>query len=81
MHHVALLPTLVGSVAALGLSMVRLNAFAGLGYAFTSENAKARLARMMAGPLLSWLLTRPDAAVLVQNPDDRVGSAEARRAT
>ena len=70
-HHVALLPTLVGSVAALGLSMVRLNAFAGLGYAFTSENAKARLARMMAGPLLGWLLTRPDTAVLVQNPDDR----------
>ena len=66
-HHVALVPTVVGSVAALGLPMHRLNAFAGLGYVFTSETAKARLARALAGPLLGWLLRRPGASVLVQN--------------
>ena len=65
------MPTVVGSVAALGLPMPRLNAFAGLGYVFTSETAKARLARMLASPMLGWLLRRPDTAVLVQNPDDR----------
>lgn len=70
-HHVALVPTVVGSVAALGLPMARLNAFAGLGYVFTSTTAKARLARIVAGPLLGWLLRRPDTPVLVQNPDDR----------
>ena len=70
-HHVALVPTVVGSVAALGLPMPRLNAFAGLGYVFTSETAKARLARALAAQVLGWLLRRPGASVLVQNPDDR----------
>jgi glycosyltransferase involved in cell wall biosynthesis len=70
-HHVALIPTVVGSLAALGLPMVRLNAFAGLGYVFASNAAKARFARLLAAPLLGWLLTRPDTFVLVQNPDDQ----------
>ncbi len=47
-HHVALVPTVVGSVAALGLPMARLNAFAGLGYVFTSDSVKARIMRMVA---------------------------------
>ena len=70
-HHVALVPTVAGSIAALGLPMQRLNAFAGLGYVFTSATVKARLVRAFAGPLLGWLLRRPGASVLVQNPDDR----------
>lgn len=70
-HHVALVPTVVGSIAALGLPMARLNAFAGLGYVFTSNTAKARLMRVLAAPLLAWLLRRFSAMVLVQNPDDR----------
>ena len=51
--------------------MARLNAFAGLGYIFTSDTLKAHLVRFMAKPLLSWLLKRSDTMVLVQNPDDR----------
>jgi glycosyltransferase involved in cell wall biosynthesis len=70
-HHVALVPTVVGSVAALGMPMARLNAFAGLGFIFTSDTLKARLVRLFASPLLSWLLRRPCTTVLVQNPDDR----------
>lgn len=70
-HHVALVPTVVGSVAALGLPMARLNAFAGLGYVFTSHSVKARIVRTVASPMLGWLLRRPDTMVLVQNPDDR----------
>jgi glycosyltransferase involved in cell wall biosynthesis len=69
-HHVALVPTLIGSLAALGLPVVRLKALAGLGYAFTSETAKARALRPFATLLLGWLLKRPRTAVLVQNPDD-----------
>jgi len=69
-HHVALVPTLIGSLAALGLPVVRLNALAGLGFAFTSETVKARAVRPLASLLLGWLLKRPHAAVLVQNPDD-----------
>ena len=50
--------------------MVRLNALAGLGFAFTSGTAKALAVRPVASFLLGWLLKRPDTAVLVQNPDD-----------
>ena len=50
-HHVALVPSIVGSLAALGLPMARLNAFAGLGFIFTSATAKARLVRAAAVPL------------------------------
>jgi len=69
-HHVALVPTLIGSLAALGLPVVRLNALAGLGFAFTSETGKARALRPLASLLLGWLLKRPHSTVLVQNPDD-----------
>ena len=70
-HHVALVPTAIGSAAALGLPLARLNALAGLGFVFTSETVKARLLRWIANPLLGWLLKRPNTAVLVQNLDDR----------
>ncbi len=70
-HHVALVPSVVGSIAALGLPMEKLNAFAGLGYIFTSSTAKARVVRLFAAPLLRWLLNRSNTTVLVQNPDDR----------
>jgi glycosyltransferase involved in cell wall biosynthesis len=69
-HHVALVPSLVGSLAALGLPIVRLNALAGLGFAFTSDSAKARAVRPLAKLLLGWLLKRADTTVLVQNSDD-----------
>lgn len=70
-HHVGLQPTIVGSMAATGLRCTRLNALAGLGYVFTSTTAKARLVRPILRALLQWVLSRPRAAVLVQNPDDR----------
>lgn len=73
-HHVALVPSVLGSIAALGLPMAKLNAFAGLGFAFTSNTPKARVIRAVAAPLLRWLLNRPATAVLVQNPDDRMAA-------
>jgi glycosyltransferase involved in cell wall biosynthesis len=69
-HHVALVPSLIGSLAALGLPIIRLNALAGLGFAFTSDTAKARIVRPMASLLLGRLFRRPGTSVLVQNPDD-----------
>ncbi len=70
-HHVALVPTIVGSFAALGLPIICLNALAGLGYAFTSRTLKAVVIRSVLERLLRYLLNRKHAAVLVQNPDDR----------
>ena len=69
-HHVAVVPAVVGSLAALGLPIVRLNALAGLGFTFTSDTTKARAVRPFARSLLRWLLKRPKTTVLVQNPDD-----------
>jgi glycosyltransferase involved in cell wall biosynthesis len=70
-HHVALAPTVVGSLAATGLGLPCLNALAGLGFAFTSTNVKARTMRLVVSTLLRSLLRRQRATVLVQNPDDR----------
>src|SRR6185312_13876944 len=69
LHHVALQPIIVGSLAAAGLRGVRLNALAGLGFAFTSSTSKARLVRPILRTLLQHVLGGPRAAVLVQNPD------------
>jgi glycosyltransferase involved in cell wall biosynthesis len=49
----------------------RLNAIAGLGFAFTSSTLKARLVRPILSAFLRYVLGHPRAAVLVQNPDDR----------
>jgi glycosyltransferase involved in cell wall biosynthesis len=70
-HHVALQPSVIGSLAALGAPVTRLNALAGLGFGFTSRSPKARLIRPVLAGLLRWLLNDPRASVLVQNADDR----------
>ena len=70
-HHVAFLPIAIGSLAALGRPICKLNAFTGLGFSFASTTARARLLRLLAGGFLGWLLQRPNSTVLVQNPDDR----------
>jgi glycosyltransferase involved in cell wall biosynthesis len=70
-HHVALQATILGSLAALGLPVARVNAVTGLGYAFISESRKARLVRGVIGALLRLLIDRRSSVALVQNPDDR----------
>jgi glycosyltransferase involved in cell wall biosynthesis len=70
-HHVALQPTILGSLAALGRPVARVNAITGLGYSFISESRKARIVRAAIGRLLRFLVGRPRSVALVQNPDDR----------
>jgi glycosyltransferase involved in cell wall biosynthesis len=70
-HHVALVPTVIGSLAALGLPFPSINAVAGLGFAFTSHGPKARAVRITLSSLLRRLLRRRKSIALVQNPDDR----------
>jgi glycosyltransferase involved in cell wall biosynthesis len=70
-HHVALQPTVLGSLAALGLPVARVNAVTGLGYAFIAESRKARIVRRVIGTLLRFLVDRRRSVALVQNPDDR----------
>ncbi len=70
-HRVALQATILGSIAAAGRLTGGVNALTGLGYTFTSVNAKAMLLRPILSMLLRLLLDRPGQTVLVQNPDDR----------
>jgi glycosyltransferase involved in cell wall biosynthesis len=70
-HHVALQPTILGSLAALGRPIARVNAITGLGYAFISDSVRARVVRAAIGMLLRRLLDRDRSVALVQNPDDR----------
>lgn len=70
-HHVALQPAVIGSVAAWGLPITQINAFAGLGSTFTSQSPKARLVRPLLKAFLRWILNGRHSAALVQNNDDR----------
>jgi len=70
-HHVALPAAVVGSLAAIGLPVVCLNAVTGLGTMFTDDTAKVRIVRTLIRTALRRLLNGSRAAVLVQNADDR----------
>jgi glycosyltransferase involved in cell wall biosynthesis len=70
-HHVALQPSVVGSLAARGLPIKRVNAFTGLGFVFTSSGMRARLVRPVIVGLMPWLLNDEHSLVVVENPDDK----------
>ncbi len=71
-HHVALKPILYGSLAAWisGVPVV-VNAFAGLGYAFTDETRRKAMAHTFLCRALSTLLRLSKSVVIFQNKDDR----------
>ena len=70
-HHVALIPVVIGFFAAV-LSGVRrrVNAIAGLGFVFTSTALKARVLRIILSPLLAIALSGRHAVVVVQNEEN-----------
>jgi glycosyltransferase involved in cell wall biosynthesis len=70
-HHVALKPVVYGSLAArlAGVPSV-VNALAGLGYVFSSQDRRARLVRPAVEAAFRALLDRPGRRLIVQNPDD-----------
>ena len=71
-HHVALKPILYGSLAAWisGVPVV-VNAFAGLGYAFTDETRRKSMAHRFLCRALTTLLRLSRSVVIFQNKDDR----------
>jgi glycosyltransferase involved in cell wall biosynthesis len=75
-HHVALQPSIVGSLAATGLPLAVINAIAGLGFAFTAATPQAWAARTVMTAMMRRLFNRPTTTVLVQNPDDRAALEE-----
>lgn len=71
-HHVALKPILYGSLAAwiFGVPVV-VNAFAGLGYAFTDETRRGSIAHMCLRRALRILVRLSKSVVILQNKDDQ----------
>jgi glycosyltransferase involved in cell wall biosynthesis len=70
-HHVALQPSLLGIVAALGRKFATVYAITGLGHAFVADSDTTRSLRRGIRVLLRFGLNRRRAIGLVQNPDDR----------
>jgi glycosyltransferase involved in cell wall biosynthesis len=70
-HHVALLPTVLGSLAAIGSPAIAVNAITGLGHTFIADTPKTRVLRQLIGMTLRLLVDHGHNVALVQNPDDR----------
>jgi glycosyltransferase involved in cell wall biosynthesis len=70
-HHVALKPVLYGSLAA-RLARVPhvVNALAGLGYVFSSDDIRARVLRPAIEAGYRFLLNQRGSRLIAQNPDD-----------
>jgi glycosyltransferase involved in cell wall biosynthesis len=69
-HHVALKPVIIGSIAARMAGIKRtVNALAGLGWLISSNNRSAAWLAAPVKALLATLLSRSQ--IIVQNPDDR----------
>ncbi len=71
-HHFTLKCVILGALAArLAGIPARVNAVTGLGYIFTSQNAKARWLRPLVCLFLRLELNGPHSRLIVQNPDDQ----------
>ncbi|HAS51321.1 MAG TPA: glycosyltransferase family 1 protein [Gammaproteobacteria bacterium] len=71
-HHFTLKCVILGALAArLAGIPARINAVTGLGYIFTSQDAKARLLRPPVRILLRLALNSRYSRLIVQNPDDQ----------
>lgn len=71
-HHIAMKPVLFGSIAAMVTDVPRvINAFAGLGYVFSAQDARARTLRVFLVTVFRPLLKRKGSVLLLQNKDDQ----------
>jgi glycosyltransferase involved in cell wall biosynthesis len=70
-HHVALQPVVIGSLASTGMPFAQLDSFFGLGWVFSSPQVKARLVGAALKLLLPRLTNRPQTIVTVENSDDK----------
>ncbi len=70
-HHVTLKPVIYGSLAARAVGNVAVvNALSGMGYAFSSNNLRARVLRPLLRRLLRLTLKYRGNRVILQNPED-----------
>ena len=70
-HQVALVPIILGQLAATGLSVASVNTVAGLGSGFIGLDPVGRILRLGLSTALRLLLNRSSTLTVVQNDDDR----------
>lgn len=71
-HHIAMKPIVFGSFAAFfSPSSKIVNAFAGLGYVFSSKDKKATIIKSLLVFLFRFILKNNNRYILFQNPDDK----------
>jgi glycosyltransferase involved in cell wall biosynthesis len=71
-HHIALKPSLYGSIAALfSLRSPVINNLAGLGQGFSGDGVIAGLIRRVLSGAVRWLFRRKESCTIVENSDDR----------
>ncbi len=71
-HHVAMKPVIYGSIAARATRIPRVvNAITGLGYVFSSRDARTRYLKPIVRMALRNLMNRSGSLAIVQNPDDQ----------
>ena len=69
-HRVALQPTVLDAIAAIGLPVASVNAITGLGNTFIADTPRARILRRLIGFVLRHLVNGKSGVALVQNADD-----------
>jgi glycosyltransferase involved in cell wall biosynthesis len=78
-HHVALKPVVLGTLAARCAGVRRIvNAPVGMGYVFTSTDARARAMRPLLRTVMRLVLNPRGSRVIIENPDDRDAILEGR---
>ena len=70
-HHIALQPVVIGSLASIAMNVVQVNSFVGLGATFTSPQPKIRAVRAVLKLLLPRLANRSRTLATVENTDDK----------
>ena len=70
-HHVALQPVVIGSIASTGMPIAQLNSFLGLGAAFAAPQLRTRVVWAVLKVLLPRLTNRPRTMATVENADDK----------
>jgi glycosyltransferase involved in cell wall biosynthesis len=70
-HHIAVQPAVLGSLAATGTKATSINSVTGLGFSYASDSLQARLIRPFVSMLLGILFNRAHTVAVVQNDDDR----------
>ena len=71
-HQIALKPVVVGSIACRWLGIKRvINAVVGLGFAFSSDQGAARVAKQVLSLLFHLVLDKKNAKTVFENSDDR----------